>query len=158
MDAQKNPRRPTTNNHVDRSIVKLCLVKDTLDRRDRLLEHVTEQLLKPRPRERRVEANAAVHSWSTSINAFASTTGSASTLARSPKEMDSARIPAGVHLVLPLGLVDEAHHNPAVKVPAKVHVTRHRLGLKDAFVGRLERDIKRTPHGQRHRSSCTPIR
>ena len=55
---------------MDRALVKLRVLQDTLDRRCRLLEQADAQLLKLRTQDRRVEVDAS-YSWSTSIDAFA---------------------------------------------------------------------------------------
>ena len=55
---------------MNRALVKLRILQDTLDWRGRLLEQVDAPLLKLRTRDRRVEVDA-VYSWATSIDAFA---------------------------------------------------------------------------------------
>ena len=128
---------------MDRTLVELRVLQDTLNRRDRLIEQVDAQLLKLRPRDRRVEVDV-VFSRSTSIDAL----DDMFLFARSHalRRRQTARVPDGVLLVLPLELVDEVRHHHAVKVlPAMVRVPRRRLEHKDVSPI-VRRDIINVPH------------
>ena len=108
------------DNVADRSHVKLCVLEDTLDRRDHLLEQIYAQLHKLRPRELCVEVSAVAQLVDRSRRVRAQRQVPLRALARGPRETDSARIPVDDLLALPPGLTDEVRHHPADKVLAKI--------------------------------------